>query len=322
MTEAEFIAALRTLPLHPGARGLLDDAAVLNVGPLVVTTDTLVEGVHFLPDDPPGDVAWKLVAVNLSDLAAKGATPEGILLNYPLGDDAWDAAFLAGLREVLARFDVRLIGGDTVALPPGAPRVLTVTALGRSEFPRARTGAKAGDALWVTGSIGDAGAGLAVARGAGLARGAQGPDGLAPHIRANLLSAYRRPVPLLDEGHRLAPQVHAMCDVSDGLLIDAARMAAASGLAVTIDLARIPLSPGYRAWSGLPPSVDDPPVAVALVAATAGDDYQLLFALHPTARPPVGGTRVGDFGAGSGLGLTYCGTPVPLPASLGYSHGG
>lgn len=149
MIEAEFIAALRRLPLHPGARGLADDAAI--VAGLVVTSDTLVEGVHFLPDDPPGDVAWKLVATNLSDLAGKGALPEGVLLNYPLSGDAWDRAFLAGFGAALAAMDAPLIGGDTVSLPPGAPRVLTLTALGRDALAPARSGARDGDALWVTG---------------------------------------------------------------------------------------------------------------------------------------------------------------------------
>ena len=109
MTEADFIAALRTLPLHPAARMLADDIALL--GGMAVTTDTLVEGVHFLPDDPPGDIAWKLVATNLSDLAAKGSSPTGILLNYPLSGDDWDRAFLDGLRDILATYDCPLIGG-------------------------------------------------------------------------------------------------------------------------------------------------------------------------------------------------------------------
>jgi thiamine-monophosphate kinase len=162
MTESDFLDRLRALPLHRGARGLRDDAAV--VAGLVVTCDTLVEGVHFLPDDPAADVAWKLVAVNLSDLAAKAARPEGIVLSYPLGDDAWDAAFLAGLAEVLDAHGSCLIGGDTVALPPGAPRVLTVTALGSDAAAPARSGAKDGDALWVT------------ARSATRARGSPSPE--------------------------------------------------------------------------------------------------------------------------------------------------
>ena len=224
MTEADFLAALRSLPLHPGARELRDDAAI--VGPFVLTTDTLAEGIHFLATDPPGDVAWKLLAVNLSDLAAKGATPEGVLLNYPLTDAAWDRAFLAGLAQALRTFSCPLIGGDTVSLPAGAPRVLTLTALGRDAAAPARSGARTGDALWVTGPIGDAGAGLRIARGE------PGPPAL--------LAAYRRPQPRLAEGRRLAPLVHAMCDVSDGVLIDAARMATASGLAVECRARRAP----------------------------------------------------------------------------------
>lgn len=292
--EPAFLQALRSLPLHPGARGLRDDAAV--VGGFVLTTDTLVEGVHFLPADPPGDVAWKLLSVNLSDLAAKGATPEGVLLNHPLSASDWDRAFLTGFAEALTAFGCLLIGGDTVSLPAGAPRVLTLTALGRDAAAPSRTGARAGDALWVTGTIGDAGAGLRIARGEA------GP--------AEMLDAYRRPQPRLAEGRLLAPLVSAMSDVSDGLLIDAARIAEASGLAVTIDLAAVPLSP---ALLGFDP---DP-----LAAATAGDDYELLFALAAGRTPPVPATRVGTFAAGAGLTLTSNGAPVPLPARLGYQHG-
>ena len=267
------------------------------VGRFVLTTDTLVEGVHFLPSDPPGDVAWKLVAQNLSDLAAKGARPEGVLLNYPLSDTDWDRAFLDGLAEALTTFAAPLIGGDTVSLPAGAPRVLTLTAIGADAAAPPRSGARAGDRLRVTGTIGDAGAGLTIAKGR------PGP--------AELLAAYRRPVPRLAEGHVLAPLVHAMCDVSDGLLLDGARMAAASGLSVTIELARVPLSPAYRAFAG-----DDP-----VAAATAGDDYQLLFAAPPELAFPVLATEIGAFHPGEGLSLTYHGQPVPIPASLGYLHG-
>jgi len=234
VTEDDFIAALRTLRLHPGAHDLRDDNAT--IGGLTVTTDTIVEGVHFLPDDPPGDVAWKLLAVNLSDLAAKGARIEGVLLNYPLSSDTWDHAFLDGLRAALDTFGCALIGGDTVSLPENAPRVLTLTAIGRDAPAPRRSGAQAGDELWVTGTIGDAGAGLRIAQGAA------GPQAL--------LARYRRPTPRLAEGFRLAPLVHAMMDVSDGLLIDASRMAAASGLAVIVELAAVPLSADYLAFAG------------------------------------------------------------------------
>lgn len=299
MNEAEFIAALRTLPLDPGARGLMDDAAVL--GALVLTHDMLAEGVHYLPGDPPRDVAWKLLAVNLSDLAAKGAKPLGVLLGYPLaGDGGWDAAFLEGLGAALEALGCPLLGGDTVALATGAPRTLSLTAIGTSASAPARSGAQAGDALWVTGTIGDSGAGLRIAQGA------EGPAALAEH--------YRRPVPKLAEGQALAPLVHAMMDISDGLLIDARRMAAASGLAVTIDLAAVPLSPDYVRFAG-----DDREARMA--AATAGDDYELLFAAAPGLAPPVPATRIGAFAAGSGLSLIDGGAPVALPARLGFEHG-
>lgn len=299
MTEADFLAALRRFPLHPAARGLLDDAARLIGGPYVVTSDTMVEGVHFLPHDPPADVAWKLVATNLSDLAAKGAVPDGILLNYPLSDDGWDRAFLSGLAEVVAVHGCPLIGGDTVTLPAGAPRFLTVTAFGSGTPAPPRSGAQESDALWVTGTIGDGGAGLAIARGE------PGP--------ATLLAAYRRPVPRLAEGQALAPEVHAMMDVSDGLLLDAARMAAASGLAVAIDLAAVPLSADYVAFAG-----EDR--AARLAAASAGDDYQLLFSMRAGVDPAVPATRIGQFAAGERLFLHDAGTPVPLPDRLGYQH--
>ena len=301
MNEAEFLGELRTLPLHPGARGLRDDAAV--VGGFVLTTDTLVEGVHFLGRDPAADVAWKLVAVNLSDLAAKGAVVEGVMLNLPLSDDGWDRGFLAGLREVLGAHDAPLIGGDTVSLPAGAPRVLSCTAIGRDAPAPSRTGARAGDALWVTGTIGDAGAGLRIAGGE------DGP--------AMLLAAYRRPQPRLAAGRAIGPHVHAMADVSDGLLIDAARIAAASGLGVTIDLAAVPLSPAYADHVGC-----DRPARLA--AATAGDDYELLFAADPGWTPPalagIAVTRLGGFTTGAGLSLHDGGVPVPLPARLGWEH--
>ena len=297
MDEATFLAALRRLPLHPGAANLRDDTATL--ANLTLTTDTIVEGIHFLAGDPPEDVAWKLLATNLSDLAAKGAAPEGALLNYPLSDAAWDTAFLAGLDAALRHFACPLLGGDTVTLPAGAPRILTLTAIGRDAVAPPRSGAKTGDALWVTGTIGDAGAGLAIARGE------QGS--------AELLAAYRRPQPRLAEGRALAPLVHAMMDVSDGLLIDAARMAAASGIAVAIDLAAIPLSDAYRAFRG-------GDRAARLAAATAGDDYQLLFAAAPDLTPPVPATRIGRFAAGTGLALTDAGTDIALPLRLGFEH--
>jgi thiamine-monophosphate kinase len=297
MTEADFLAALRALPLHPGADGLTDDTA--NLAGLTITTDTIVESVHFLSDDSPEDIAWKLVAVNLSDLAAKGAVPQAVLLNYPCGDDEWDRAFLKGFGDALTAYGCALLGGDTVSLPVRALRVLSLTAIGSDAGAVARSGAKASDGLWVTGTIGDAGAGLK------FARGIDGP--------ADLLAAYRRPTPLIAEGRALAPLVHAMMDVSDGLLIDAQRMAQASGLAVSIDVAEIPLSASYRAYVG-----DDQWARIE--AATAGDDYQLLFAAPADFASPVPVTRVGSFAEGLGLTLTDNGRSIALPPKLGFQH--
>jgi thiamine-monophosphate kinase len=282
---------------------LADDAAVLPVGAgtLVLSHDMLVEGVHFLASDPPESVAAKLVAVNLSDLAAKGAKPLSVLMGYTLtGDAAWDARFMNGLETALERFGVPLMGGDTVS---ASQRVFGLTVIGEAgPVVPSRSGAQPGDAVFVTGTIGDAGAGLA------LAQAGQG----AP---ASLLSAYRTPVPQLAAGQSLAPHVSAMMDVSDGLLIDAKRLAEASSVAITLDLAAVPLSADLVALDG-----NDR--AARMKAATAGDDYQLLFTafapLHDLDCPV---TRIGFVSAGAGLMLVEGGMPVALPASLGWEHG-
>lgn len=295
--ESAFIAQLAAIARDPAARGLQDDGAVLPMGDrdLVLTHDMLAEGVHYLSDDPPGDVAWKLVAVNLSDLAAKGAKPIGVLLGYPLGPDAeWDGAFVRGLGAALTAYETPLLGGDTVQA--AGPRSFGLTAIGEVApgGAPARSGAQAGDELWVTGTIGGAGLGLQVALG-------KRP------FETTLLALYRRPLPRLAEGMTLAPLVTAMADVSDGLLIDAGRMAKASGLAVTIDLDAVPCHPA---------------VTDRMAAVTAGDDYELLFAAPPGFVCPsdVTAIRIGSFVAGSGVALIEGGQPVAPPASLGYEH--
>lgn len=306
MSEPAFIDQLRALANDPAARGLADDAAVLTIGGqvLVLTKDMLAQGVHFLPGDPPADVAWKLVAVNVSDLAAKGAAPLACLTGHMLtGDSAWDSAFVQGLGAALAHHGMALIGGDTISAPEGSPRMLSLTAIGVSDLPDppSRAGAQAGDGLFVTGTIGDGWAGLQL-----LQSGKDGPQ--------SLIAAYRRPVARVADGRALARIAHAMMDVSDGLLIDAARMAGASGLAVAIDLAAVPLSADFAATFGADQSA-------ALAAATGGDDYQLLFAADSAADLPVAAQRVGSFGEGSGLSLAWNGLPVDLPARLGWLHG-
>jgi thiamine-monophosphate kinase len=286
---------------------LMDDAAVLEVGgeTLVLTHDMIAEGVHYLPEDPPADVAWKLVAVNLSDLAAKGARPVGVLLGFTLGDADWDRAFAEGLGVALGAFGIALLGGDTVAAPA---RVLGLTAIGRAAGPvPSRAGAEPGDQLWVSGTIGDAGAGLKALRGE-IARSDA------------LIERYRNPRPRLEAGERLAPLVSAMMDVSDGLLIDAARMAAASACGIDLALDSLPLSDAWLAACG----------EARLEAATAGDDYELLFAAPPDRAPALHAladelglpfSRIGACVAGAGLTLSDKGAPVPLPPRLGFEHG-
>ncbi|MET0250118.1 MAG: thiamine-phosphate kinase [Sphingobium sp.] len=300
--ESRFLELLRGVATDPGAQGLTDDVALLVLGDrtLILTSDTMVEGVHYLPTDPPADIGWKLACVNLSDLAAKGAKPLGCLMNYALsGNEEWDAPFVKGLGEALNRHAMPLLGGDTVAMPAGAPRSYSLTAIGEASGPvPTRSGAQAGDILYLTGPVGDAGIGLSLARAD-------------PSASGPLVEAYRRPRPRLAEGALLAPHVHAMMDVSDGLLIDAARMAVASSLAVVID--HIPLSPALEATRGAS-------TAVQIAAARAGDDYELLFALPRAERPPVRAIPVGRFDTGSGLTLMIDGAVVPLPDTLGWEH--
>ncbi|MBV2149583.1 thiamine-phosphate kinase [Sphingobium sp. AS12] len=301
--ESRFLTLLRLLANHPAAQGLMDDVAVLPIGDthLILTSDTMVEGVHYLPTDPPADIGWKLAAVNLSDLAAKGARPIGCLLNYALsGDEGWDAAFLAGLGEALDRHGLPLLGGDTVKMPDGAPRSYSLTAIGEASGPiPTRSGAEPGDMLYITGPVGDAGIGLSLARAD-------------PAAAGPLVDAYRRPRPRLSEGALIAPLATAMMDLSDGLLIDAQRMAQASDVAITID--HIPLSPALE-------SVRGASTAVQIAAAQAGDDYELLFTLPRGTTPPVRAIRIGHVGTGAGLTLMIDGATVPLPARLGWEHG-
>jgi thiamine-monophosphate kinase len=312
MTEKDFIAALKGFASNRAARGLADDAAVLEIGGtvLVLTHDMIVEGVHFLPDDPPGDVAWKLVAVNLSDLAAKGARPIAALLGYSLGPDEWDKAFVGGFGGALEGFGIALLGGDTVAGPAGAPRAFGLTAIGEASGPvPSRSGAAVGDQLWVSGSLGDAGAGLRLLKGE-----LDGPD--------TLVERYRNPRPRHEAGQRLAPLVSAMMDVSDGLLIDASRMAEASAVAIGIDLRSLPLSEAFLEALG-------DGLEARLFAATAGDDYELLFAAAPEQTVllldladelglPL--SRIGSIEAGMGLRLSDGGEMVNLPQRLGWEH--
>ncbi len=294
---------MRAMATDPAARGLLDDTAVIELGEetLILTHDMMAEGVHWLSSADPADVAWKLVASNLSDLAAKGARPLGVLLGFMLGEDEWDRRFAVGLRDALTRYDVPLLGGDTVS-NRGDKRALGLTAIGAATHRPVplRSGAQAGDLLYVTGNLGDALAGFELIEA-----------GFTDIVDLGL--AYNRPEPRLAEGRALAPIVTAMMDISDGLLLDAERMAAASGVAISIDLSLIPLSASYQKQRG--ESLDS-----RTQAASWGDDYELLFTATATAVIPVNATRVGLIGEGAGLSVHEASNPVELPPSLGYQH--
>ena len=308
MREREVLARLRRMASAPEARGLLDDVAVLDG--LVITHDSIAEGIHFLPFDPPASVGWKLVAVNLSDLAAKGAEPRGALLSLTLnGDEEWEEAFLGGFEAACESYRLPLIGGDTIALPQGAPRVLGMTAIGTAppHVPD-RSGGSPGDVLWLVGTLGDSAAGLAQLQAN---RRATGP----------LVDVYRRPIPQLGAGRAIAPVANAMMDVSDGLLLDALRMAEASACSVTIEIDSLSLSNAFL-------DVHGGGLEGRLFAAAAGDDYALLAAL-PSDLDPAGldlpertiVASIGLLGPGpAGISATFGGRAVELPARLGFEH--
>ncbi len=292
----------------PEALDLLDDAAVLPSRPgfdLVVTKDALVAGVHFLPDDPLDLVARKLLRVNLSDLAAKGAEPYGYFLTtaWPTGTTWADRElFVGGLAGDGETYGLTLLGGDTVSTP--GPLTLTATLLGWVPQGQAvlRKGARPGDLLAVSGAIGDGWLGLKAARGE------IADDGLADR--------YRLPRPRTDLIERLRESARAAADVSDGLLADAGHIAAASGCAVEIDLARLPVSTGGARW--LERQADAVQALTAL--ATGGDDYEIVCAFAPDRPVPDDFTVIGGFSAGQGVTATFRGAPVSIDR-LGWTHG-
>lgn len=265
--------------------------------------------MHFLPDDPPASVGWKLVAVNLSDLAAKGAEPAAALLSLTLaGDGPWTEGFLAGVEAACESYGLPLLGGDTISLRPGTPRVLGLTAIGRANGPvPSRAGGRPGDRLWLAGFLGDSAAGLSQL----LAD---------PEATGQLVDIYRRPIPLLAAGRALAPHATAAMDISDGLLLDLSRLCKASRCGASVDLDALPLSSAFAAARG-----DNR--ASRLFAATGGDDYALLAALpagfDPLSLSLPGGLRVTCIGAlasGSTLSLSDASGSVPLPERLGHEH--
>jgi thiamine-monophosphate kinase len=259
----------RPIATDPGAFALTDDAAILKASPddLVVTTDAVVEGVHFLPDDPPDTIARKALRVNLSDLAAKGAIPAGFVMTLALQvpSDAWLAPFARGLGEDAALFGCALLGGDTVSTP--GPLMISITAFGRVPAGKMvhRSGAKPGDRVVITGSIGDAALGLDILRG-GPAAAALADDAAAKRL---LVERYRIPQPRSALAKAVRDHAAAAMDVSDGLAGDLAKLCDASGVSAVVDARSVPLSA----------------VTAALLArgiigieaiVSGGDDYEIL----------------------------------------------
>jgi thiamine-monophosphate kinase len=277
----------------PGAYGLLDDAAVISPASgneLVAKTDIIVGGVDFLPDAAADVVARKGLRVNLSDLAAKGATPRAYLLDLVLPDtvdEAWIAAFVAGLAHDQAEYGVHLIGGDTSST--SGPITIAVSALGEAPIGRIirRGGAQPDDTVFVTGTIGDAALGLAVSRAA--------LPALDAASAAFLLDRHRLPQPRVALGPRLIGIATAAIDVSDGLVADLRHVCAASRLAAVVEARSVPLSPAAQvAISG-----DPQRLATAL---TGGDDYEILF-----TAPPAAAGRISELSRSSGVPITPIG---------------
>jgi thiamine-monophosphate kinase len=310
----------RPLATDPGAFDLTDDAAILksSADELVITTDAIVEGVHFLPDDPPDTIARKALRVNLSDLAAKGAAPAGFVLALALreADDAWLTAFARGLGEDAMQFGCPLLGGDTVSTP--GPVMISITAFGRVPQGKMvrRNGAKAGDRVVVSGTIGDAALGLNLLKdGAAAALGAD--------AREKLIGRYRVPQPRVALARAVRDHASAAMDVSDGLAGDLAKLCAASDVSAAIDAPSIPLSGPARALlnSGV--------VGIESIVS-GGDDYEILCTIpenrfeafgQAASRAGVPVTSIGTIIAGSSVPRFIDGQGAEIVLSrLSYSH--
>ena len=302
----------------PGSLDLSDDAAVFDPPPgrqLVAAADAMVEGVHFLPDDPPETIGAKLLRVNLSDLAAMGAAPLGYLLTVALPrgtPEEWIAAFAAGLAADGERFGVHALGGDTVSTPGPATFSLTILGTVAPGAALRRTGARPGDRVWVSGTLGDGALGLRVLRGEA-----------APDAAGHLARRYHLPEPRLALGAALAGVARAAMDVSDGLVQDLGHLCRAAGCGAAVEAAALPLSDAARA------AVEADPALLSL-ALSGGDDYELLFAAPPErsgevlARAAAAGTAVTPIGAfveGPPAVVARGADGAPVPAQQGgWSH--
>ncbi len=303
----------------PGAAGLKNDVAVISVPPgyeLIVKTDAIVAGVHFLPDDPPDTIAKKALRVNLSDLAAGGGVPLAYQMALSLPNDwteAWIAQFVAGLADDQHRYSIHLCGGDTVSTP--GPLTVSITAFGLTAIGQAmeRGGAKPGDDIWVTGTIGDAQLGLALSR--------SGLKPLDAQSVAYLIDRYRLPQPRLGLAHHLFTTARATIDVSDGLVADLGHICTASGVGAVIEAGAVPLSAPLRELVGR-----DPTLLPSLL--TGGDDYEILFTASNDMRMAIGIlakqlgfaiTCIGRIVAGSNVSVMRFGTRLGLERQ-GFRH--
>lgn len=318
--EDDLIARyFRPLATDPGALGLVDDAALLKSSgdDLVVTTDAIVEGVHFLPNDPPDTIARKALRVNLSDIAAKGAVPAGFVLTLALREakEEWLARFARALGEDAAAFSCPVLGGDTVSTP--GPLMISITAFGRvppGKMVR-RTGAKPGDRIAVTGTIGDAALGLRVLQGQG--------EGLDPTSRDFLIQRYRVPQPRNVLAIAIRDHASAAMDVSDGLAGDLTKLCAASNVSAAVGLADVPLSAAAHTLIANGSSSVEAAVAV-------GDDYEIVCTIPENRwdsfvaaaqQAGVQVTSIGriEVGTAAPRFLDGAGQPVALKR-LSYSH--
>jgi thiamine-monophosphate kinase len=318
--EDDLIARyFKPLATDPGALGLTDDAAFIPASgdDLVVTTDAIVEGVHFLSEDPPDTVARKALRVNLSDLAAKGATPAGFLLTLAVRDagDRWLAPFARALDEDAIAFQCPLLGGDTVSTP--GPLMISITALGRvppGEMDR-RSRAEPGDRVVVSGTIGDAALGLAVLGG----RVAVDD----PAAREALIGRYRVPQPRVTLADAVRDHARAAMDVSDGLAGDLAKLCAASGVSAVIDATSVPFSPAARELIAQGKTNFE-------TAVSGGDDYEILCTI-PEDRFEAFAQAAGRAGiAVTSIGAVVAGKTAPrwldgegqeiVLGQLSYSH--
>lgn len=309
----------------PGSFGLKDDAALIEMEPgfdLVVSTDPVIEGVHFFADDNARDVAWKALAVNASDIAAKGADAHTytMAMAFPQAPErTWMAEFCAGLREAQSAFGYQLIGGDSDRTP--GPLSIAITAFGK--IPRGRMvhrqNASPGDHVFVSGTLGDASLGLMLRQSPDVF----GKDFSIAH-KAHLLGRYLRPQARVELARVLRDHASASLDVSDGLVKDATRLAVGAEAALSVNVTWLPLSAAARAVLTAVPEYIDKIVA-------GGDDYEILCAVPPSrvdafrkaaAVAGVSVTQIGILTAGVGASISRAdGTPI-LMARTGFDHFG